>query len=151
MTADGAELLIAGVEYVCRVCAEQRTVYVSPIEHDGDPVVDLGSRHRLVSVPCDRCGCDRTHVAFGALSERSKARLDGVRTDGGVIPDDIDAEILYRRLNARSSTPPDRQRRCPRCDSRVIFPRTGGMRAGKRPAADFRCHKCGELFNEEGF
>lgn len=56
-------LVIAGVEYCCRVCGDQRTVYVSPTETDAGPLIDLDSRHRLVTVDCDTCGCDRTHVA----------------------------------------------------------------------------------------
>jgi hypothetical protein len=66
LVADGG-VLIAGVEYVCRVCEHEHTIYVSPVLRDGQPTLDFDSRHRVVEADCEDCAEKRPHVAREVL------------------------------------------------------------------------------------
>lgn len=57
-------------------------------------------------------------------------------TDGGVVPEDIDAEELHRRVNAPSSTPEEKIERCPECENASVTPIVGVHGAEH----DYRCN-----------
>lgn len=66
LSADDGGLLIGPVEYVCRVCTDETTVYAAVEEVDGQPAIDL-SGARLESRYCETCAQQRTMVARPAL------------------------------------------------------------------------------------
>lgn len=65
-------IIIAGIEYMCRVCGNETTIYVKPVIDDrGRPAPDFDSKHRIVQHDCRECEQERTYVAVQTLSEES--------------------------------------------------------------------------------
>lgn len=56
-------MLIAPLEYRCRVCTGPATVYVKPIGEDDELVIDADGYHRLAQSFCETCESQRTFVA----------------------------------------------------------------------------------------
>jgi len=63
-------ITIVPVRYVCRTCETTRPIHVSPIEDDGDLVIDVEGRHRLARVECPECESSRIHVAARVVPDR---------------------------------------------------------------------------------
>lgn len=62
MATDGT--IVAGVEYICRVCTHQHTVYVAPVlDAQERPTLNFDGRHKLTRSWCPECDTERTHVA----------------------------------------------------------------------------------------
>lgn len=62
------QLIIAPVDYICRVCGRDMVGHVMPKETDSGLVIDVDSKHRLFKGDCHECGVmDRTYVAKRAL------------------------------------------------------------------------------------
>lgn len=61
-------ILMAPIDYVCRVCGATTAIYISVEESDGEYFIDVSSK-RLTRMRCERCETDRTMVADATLSE----------------------------------------------------------------------------------
>lgn len=70
------EMVIAPMDYTCRVCTAGKTIYVRS-EVEGDAVVIDLHRVKLVTHWCDECGEERTMVADEAIGTRTGVKLDG--------------------------------------------------------------------------